>query len=92
MSRRPAQHATPDPIPQAGGRLLNVKEAATFLGTDPRWIRRRVDRRLLPYRKLCGRIFFLRSELEDFITSLPGISVEQARENLALRNGDVVPR
>ena len=78
---------TPGPVQQAVGRMLDVAGAAAFLGFSERWVRRRVSRRLLPYRKLCGRIFFVRSELEAFILDLPGTSVGEAKANLAIRSG-----
>jgi Helix-turn-helix domain len=76
------------PVQQAVGRMLNVQQAAELLGTSERWVRRRTSRGLLPYRKLCGRIFFLRAELEAFVNDLPGITLSEAKENLSIRNGD----
>jgi excisionase family DNA binding protein len=70
--------------PIQAGRMLTVKEAAIFLGVSERWIRRRIARRLLPHRRLSG-IVFLRSELEQFIETLPGVSVAEAKKNLDLR-------
>jgi hypothetical protein len=32
-----------------------------------------------------GRIYFLRSELEQFVRSAPGLTVKDARENATLR-------
>jgi hypothetical protein len=70
--------------PQAP-KLLDVTGAALFLGRDERWIRRRLSRGLLPYRRFAGRIVFLRTELEQFITNLPGVSLDEAKKNLDLR-------
>lgn len=67
------------------GEVLGVKEAAIFFGTTEKAIRRRVDRRLLPCRRLGTRILFLKSELLEFVERLPGTSLEEARENEAMR-------
>jgi len=71
------------------GAILDVATAAALLGTTERTIRARVSRRLLPYRKFCGRVVFVRAELEQFICALPGVTLEEARTNLALRGGDL---
>jgi hypothetical protein len=67
--------------------LLDVAGAALFLGTSQRWVRRRIARGLLPHRRFNGRIFFLRDELEEFIKSLPGVNVAEAKQNLRVRTG-----
>jgi hypothetical protein len=74
------------------GVLLDVAAAATLLGTTERAIRARVSRRLLPYRKFSGRVVFVRSELEQFIAALPGVTLEEARLNLMMRAGETVCR
>jgi hypothetical protein len=73
-----------------GQLLLDVRGVALLLGTSERSVRARIGRKLLPYRKLSGRIVFLRSELEAFIADLPGVSVDEAKENLAIRSGGMV--
>jgi hypothetical protein len=61
------------------GALLDVTGAADLLGTTPACVRARIARHRLPCRKDHGRIVFLRSELEEFVASLPVIcSVEEA--------------
>ena len=70
------------------GVLLNIQQAAELLGTSERWIRRRVERKLLPHRRISGRIVFIRSELEQFIENLPGTTLSEAKQNLAMRNGE----
>ena len=88
--KRPTPKAKPaGPIQQAAGRMLDVAGAATFLGKDERWIRRRVSCGLLPYRKFSGRIIFIRHELETFLSDFPGVSVCEAKANLDLRSGGV---
>ena len=74
------------------GLLLDVRGAAALLGTTERALRARVSRRVVPFRKFSGRIVFLRTELEQFLTNLPGCSLDEARENLALRSGEGVRR
>ena len=74
------------------GQLMDVRSAAALLGCSEKAIRARVSRHLLPYRKLSGRVVFLRSELEAYIATLPGVSVEEAQANVAMRSGDMVRR
>ena len=87
--RRPPRKKTNDAkVPRTfSGALLDVSKAATFLGVSEGVVRARVDRRLLPYRRFGGRIVFLKTELELFLTSLPGCSLKEAKENLDIRGG-----
>ena len=95
MRRSPAQTNGVTLPPVYKGAMLTVLQAALELGQNARWTRLRMSRGLLPYRKLNGRIVILRSELDQFIAdlaNLPGVTLDQARENLALRNGELVRR
>ena len=65
--------------------VLSVAEAATLAGMTEKAIRQRIARRTLPFRKLGTRCIFLKHELEEFLTDLPGCSVEEARTNVARR-------
>lgn len=69
------------------GELLDVSAAATFLGSSEKVVRARVARRLLPFRRFGGRIVFLRKDMEAFIADLPGCTLEEAQQNLAVRSG-----
>ncbi len=68
------------------GQLLDVATAAELLGVSQRSLRARVARGLVPYRKLDCRVVFRRDELEKFIQNLPGVTIEEARANAAMRN------
>ena len=63
------------------GALLDVKAAASFLGGSERWLRRLLERGVVPCKKLGRNIVFKRRELEEFIDELPGVSPRQARFN-----------
>lgn len=54
LKRRNLTAKPTGPIQLAVGRMLDVKQAAALLGTSERWIRRRISRRLLPYRRIWG--------------------------------------
>jgi excisionase family DNA binding protein len=58
--------------------LYSIAEASKLLGLSPKSIRRRIDRRQLPFCRLRGRVFIPAKELEIFIANLPGINAEQA--------------
>jgi hypothetical protein len=48
-------------------------------------VRADVARRLLPHRRLGGRIIFIDQEIEEFFKRLPGVSVSEALANQAAR-------
>lgn len=64
------------------GAVLDVAGAASFLGSTASAVRHRVARRLLPFRRLGSRIVFLRSEIEQFLATRPGCTVQEAQKNL----------
>ncbi len=57
--------------------------AAGLLGVTEKWVRARVARRTLPYRKLTGRVVFIRHEILAFLDGLPGTTVTEALANAA---------
>lgn len=67
------------------GALLDVRSAAAFLGVTEKTLRARVARQTVPFRRLGGRVIFLKSELEAFLESLPGCDLTEALENVASR-------
>lgn len=69
------------------GILLDVKAAALMLNCSEKAVRTRVSRQLLPFKRLGSRILFRRDELEQFIASLPGVSLQEAKHNIAMRSG-----
>lgn len=74
------------------GALMDVAACAAFLGCSEKTVRAKVGSHLLPFRRLGSRIVFRRAELEAFLDDLPGVSVDEVKENLALRSGDMVRR
>lgn len=69
------------------GHLLDITAGAEFMGGTPDALRAQVRRGTIPYRRMGGRIVFIRAELEKFISELPGVTVEEACASLAKRNG-----
>lgn len=67
--------------------MVDVKAAALVLGCSEKAIRTRVSRQLLPFKRLGSRILFRRDELEQFLASLPGVSLQEAQHNVAMRSG-----
>lgn len=55
--------------PKPVSELLDVNAAAGYLSVTPRWMRRAVSERRLPYYRLGGRIRFLRADLEAYVDS-----------------------
>jgi hypothetical protein len=58
-------------------KLLDIDAAARLLGRTPHAVYRLVARRRVPHRKDGRRLFFLESELQEFIDTLPGLTLEQ---------------
>jgi len=58
-------------------RYLDTKTAAEFLGRSPAAVRNLVMRRAIPFRKPGGRLVFLRSELERWIQTAPGLTLTE---------------
>lgn len=63
------------------GALLDLKSAAAYLSGNERWLRRLLERGLVPCKRIGRHIFFKRCELDQFVDDLPGISPQQARFN-----------
>lgn len=59
---------------------MNVGETAAFIGRTPTAIYRMVARWQIPFRKHGRRLLFKRSELQKFLESLPGVSLEEVQE------------
>jgi excisionase family DNA binding protein len=68
------------------GTALDVQEAACFIGTTEKTIRSWVKRSLIPYHRAGKRILFVRAEVENFLTNLPGCSMKDALANVAALN------
>ena len=54
---------------------LNTKEAGDLLRRSPAAIRNMVLRRSIPFRKVSGRLVFLREELEEMVRRSRGVSI-----------------
>jgi len=67
------------------GAVLDVTTMARELGDSDKGIRSKISRGLLPYRRLGSRIVFLRTEVQDYLRQLPGVTVAQALENVRNR-------
>lgn len=71
------------------GEAMDVRSTSALIGQKEWQTRSQIGRGILPYRKLGGRIICLRSEILSYLRDvLPGVSLEQARANLAARKGD----
>ena len=82
--KKPGQGRGPRTL---NGLALDVRTGAAFIGDSEKGIRGKVARRTIPFRKLGGRIIFLRSELEAWLSGLDGCTLDAARKNLEARHG-----
>jgi hypothetical protein len=69
------------------GTVLDVRCGSLFLGWTEKKTRGLIQRRLIPFRWQSGRIIFLRSELEHWLTTLPGVTLDEAKANHEARHG-----
>jgi excisionase family DNA binding protein len=69
------------------GALLDVRHAAQFLGVTEKTLRARVARRVVPFRRFGGRVVFLKTELESFLSCLDGCTRDEALGNMYQRLG-----
>ena len=56
--------------------ILDTNQVARFLNRSPGAIRNLVMRRDIPFRKVSGRLIFLREEIVAWIENAPGVRVE----------------
>ena len=63
------------------GALLGVRETAAFLGCSERALWRQIANGKMPARKFGGHVVFRRTELEQYLKDLPGLTLEQAKQN-----------
>ena len=63
------------------GAALDVRSASAFCGFSEKQTRGLVARRLIPFKRLGGRIVFLKAELEASLAALDGCTPEEASDN-----------
>ena len=80
--KKPGQGIGPRRI---NGAMLDLHGGAEFCGWTEKAMRGKVERRLVPFRRVGGRIVFIRRELEAFMTALPGCSLDEALSNVHAR-------
>lgn len=56
--------------------IWNVDDVAAYLKRSPGAIRNLTLRRAIPYRKVAGRLVFIRDEIEKWIESAPGLRLK----------------
>lgn len=88
MRRPPAKRAGISSGPRRlDGELWDVHTAAAMLGSSEKMVRSQVARKLLPFKKLGGRVVFLPDQVRSYLAALPGVGVEEALVNLRARGG-----
>lgn len=68
-----------------GQDIYSVPGMAAKTGDTERGIYAKCERGLLPHRRLNGRIIFLAAEIDEFLRGLPGVTLAEAKANLAAR-------
>lgn len=80
--KQPGQGCGPRTI---DGVCLDVRTGSAFLGWSEKQTRGLVARGLIPYRRLGGRIVFIKKELEQWVTGLEGVALDEAMINREAR-------
>jgi len=63
-----------------------VPQAAHWLDSTEKAVRQhKVSRRQIPFHRMGRRIFFVKSEVLDYLRRLPGVSVDEAIETIEAR-------
>ena len=65
------------------GKYLGTKGCADYIRRSPGAVRNLVMRKAIPYRKLGGRLIFLRDEIDRWIENADGVTFE----DLTKQNG-----
>ena len=66
-------------------RVLSVAQYTEEYGKTERAAWQDIYRGLVPFRRQGRKVILLRDEIENFLRSLPGVTVEQATEKVAER-------
>lgn len=82
QKKRPGQGIGPRVV---NGLLLDLRSASALLGFTEKALRAHVARRIVPFRRCGGRIYFTRLELEAWCASLAGCTPDEARGNMETR-------
>jgi hypothetical protein len=61
-------------------KYFDTNGVAAYLRKTPAAIRNDVLRRRIPYRKTAGRLLFIRTEIDEWIMSAPGVSLADLRK------------
>ena len=64
---------------------MTVAEAAAFINRTEAAIYRMVARRQIPYRKYGRKLIFKRTELQQHLERLPGVSLEEVMAQASAR-------
>jgi excisionase family DNA binding protein len=56
---------------------MNTDAVSVYLSRSPGAIRNLVNRRRIPFRRVGGRLLFLRSEIDRWIDTAPGVRPEE---------------
>ena len=69
------------------GIAMDVRSSACYVGETEKSFRGQLARGLWPHHFLRGRIVCLKNEMDQFLADLPGVSVAEAKANVAARRG-----
>jgi len=59
-------------------RYVSLPEAASYLGKTEKALRKLIERRAVPFRKAGKRLVFDVVELDCWVASLPGVTLDEA--------------
>ena len=68
------------PILRVYKEIMNAGECGEYIGKTDGAIRNLTMRREIPFRKVAGRLVFLKSEIDEWIENSPGVRLEDLEE------------
>ena len=66
---------------QPSNKYLNTDQTSNYIGRSPGAIRNLVMRRKIPYRKVAGRLVFLKDEIDKWLIQAPGVTFEDLQKD-----------
>jgi len=69
---------------ELNGQYLTIDNLSSYIHRSKGAIRNLVLRRAIPYRKPAGRLIFLKDEIDQWVQSAPGKTMEEMRDDLNL--------
>ena len=72
-----------EPVSSLSHRFISLSTAANYLGLTEKALRKRVERREIPFRRVGRKLVFDLLELDQWFATLPGTTLQEAIDRYA---------